>query len=149
MFVKEKVKMKNKAVFWLKLSFMVGAIVDGLAIIPMVVPWAAKIFWGFEDFTGIYYFAMGMGASLMLAWTLLLLWAYRQPLERRYIALFTIIILIGIAATEIILVSQGYIHLSSVLVSLVMQAVWLVLFSYSFIISGRAETAPVNVKKTS
>lgn len=131
--------MKNKAVFWLKLAFLVGAIVDGLAVIPMAIPWAAKIFWGFEGFTGIYYFAMGMGASLMLAWTILLLWAYRKPLERRFIALFTIIILIGIAATEIILASLDYISLKSVLVSLIMQAVWLVLFSYGFILSGRVE----------
>jgi hypothetical protein len=131
--------MKNKAVFWLKLSFIIGAIVDGVALIPMCFPWAAKLFWGFEDFTAMYYFAMGMGASLMLAWTILLLWAYRQPLERRFIALFTVIILIGIAATEIVLASLDYINLKNVLPSLIMQTVWLALFSYSFILSGRAK----------
>jgi hypothetical protein len=130
---------KNKAIFWLKLSFIIGAIVDAFALIPMVIPWAAELFWGFEDFTGIYYFAMGMGASLMLAWTILLLWAYREPQERRCIALFTIVILCGIAATEITLASLDYIGLSTVLPSLIMQAVLLSLFSYSFLISGRAE----------
>jgi hypothetical protein len=128
---------KNKAIFWLKFSFVIGAIVDGLAVIPMVIPWAAKLFWGFEGFTGMYYFAMGMGASLMLAWTILLLWAYRKPLERRYIALFTIVILVCFVTMEILLVSLGYISLRSVLGSLIMQAVWLALFSYSFILSGR------------
>jgi hypothetical protein len=132
--------MGNKAVFWLKLSFIIGAVVDGLAVIPMILPWAAKIIWGFEGFTGIYYFAMGMGASLMLAWTILLIWAYRKPLERRYIALFTVVILTGIAATEITLASLDYISLRSVLGSLIIQAVWLALFSYSFIISGRVGT---------
>jgi hypothetical protein len=131
--------MKNKTVFWLKLSFIIGAIVDGIALIPMVIPWAAKTFWGFEGFTGIYYFAMGMGASLMLAWTVLLLWAYYKPLERRYIALFTVIILVGIAATEIVCVSLDYIELKNVLPSLVMQAVLTALFSYSFVISGCKE----------
>jgi hypothetical protein len=130
---------KNKAELWLKLSFIIGAVVDGLALIPMVLPWAARMFWGFEDFTGIYYFAMGMGATLMLAWTLLLLWAYRKPLERRYVALFTIIILAGFAVMEISLVSLDYIPLKSVLPSLIMQAAWLALYSYSFIISGRVE----------
>jgi hypothetical protein len=128
--------MKNKAIFWLKLSFLIGAIVDGLALIPMVIPWAAKLFWGFEGFTGIYYFAMGMGASLMLAWTILLLWAYRKPLERRYIALFTIVILIGFIVSEITLFSLDYIGIRSVLGSLVIQALILVLYSYSFTISG-------------
>ncbi len=57
----------KKAIFWLKLSFLVGMITDALALIPMLLPPLAKIFWGFNDFTGIYYFAMGYGASLMLA----------------------------------------------------------------------------------
>jgi len=129
--------MKKSPVFWLKLAFMAGSILDGLALIPMVIPGAAKIFWGFNDFTGIYYYAMGMGASLMLAWTLLLLWAYRKPLERRFIALFTIIIIIGFAITEIVLMSTGEIQPGKFIVSLVMQPVLLVLFSYGFVISRK------------
>jgi hypothetical protein len=62
----------DKAVFWLKLSFLLGMITDVLALLPMLFPPLAKIFWGFSDFNGIYYFAMGFGASLMLAWTILL-----------------------------------------------------------------------------
>jgi hypothetical protein len=137
MFVIRGVKMKNKAVFWLKLSFLVGAITDALALIPMAVPWAAKIFWGFDDFTGIYYFAMGMGASLMLAWTILLLWAYHKPLERRNIALFTIIIIAGFVVTETVGMIQGYIQAEKLTGSLILQAVLLGLFSYSFVISGK------------
>jgi hypothetical protein len=134
----------KKAVVWLKVCFMIGVIVDGLSLIPMLIPWAAGIIWGFADFTGIYYFAMGMGASLMLAWTILLYWAYRKPLERRYIALFTIIILVGIIITEIVSLSQGYIQLSKVLGTLIMQVVFLVLYSYSFIISGNRGDNRVN-----
>jgi hypothetical protein len=131
--------MKNPAVFWLKLAFIIGAIIDGLAVIPMVIPWAAKIFWGFDGFTGIYYFAMGMGASLMLAWTVLLVWAYGKPLERRFIALFTIVILVCMVVMEITLVNLDYIGLKSVMGSLVMQPILLVLFGYGFGISGRTK----------
>ncbi len=127
----------NKAVIWLKISFLIGAITDALALIPMVIPAAAKIFWGFSDFTGIYYFAMGMGASLMLGWTTLLFWAYRKPLERRYVALFTVFIVAGFVITEIVLSSQGYIQISKFWVSMVMQSILLALFSYSFFISGK------------
>jgi hypothetical protein len=129
--------MKKSPVFWLRLAFTAGAIVDGLALIPMVIPGAAKILWGFDDFTAIYYFAMGMGASLMLAWTILLVWAYRKPLERRFIALFTIVILVCMVTMEITLVSLDYINLKSVLGSLVMQPILLALFGYGFSISGR------------
>jgi hypothetical protein len=127
----------RKAVIWLKVSFLIGAIIDGLSLIPMLCPFAAGLIWGFSGFTGIYWFAMGMGASLMLAWTILLLWAYRKPLERRHVALFTIIIIIGIVATEIVSVFQGYILLNKVVFAIASQAVLLVLYSYSFIISGK------------
>jgi hypothetical protein len=129
----------NQAVLWLKVSFMIGAVIDAIALIPMLIPGAAKLFWGFEDFSGMYYFAMGMGASLMLAWTLLLLWAYRKPVERRYIALFTDIIVLGIATVEIGSFSAGNIQFNKIVVSLVSQVVLLGLFSYSFIVSGKAQ----------
>lgn len=130
----------KKAIFWLKLSFLVGMITDALALIPMLLPPLAKIFWGFNDFTGIYYFAMGYGASLMLAWTILLYWAYRKPAERRYVSLFTSLILICFVVTEVIAVCNGYIKLSKLLPSFVMQAILLIIFNYSFIISKNRKT---------
>jgi hypothetical protein len=130
-------QLESKAVFWLKLSFIIGAAVDALALIPMVVPWVAEIFWGFEDFTGIYYYAMGMGASLMLAWTLLLLWAFRKPQERRMIALLTILIILGIAASEILALSRGDIAVGKLLGTFILQTFLLLLFSYSFAISRK------------
>ena len=130
----------KKAIFWLKLSFLVGMITDALALIPMLLPPLAKIFWGFKDFTGIYYFAMGYGASLMLAWTILLYWAYRKPVERRYVALFTSLILICFVVTEIVAISNGYIQLSKVVPSFVLQAILLIIFNYSVIISRNRKT---------
>jgi hypothetical protein len=129
----------NKAIIWLKISFLIGAVTDALALIPMVISAAAKIFWGFSNFSGIYYFAMGMGASLMLAWTILLFWAYRKPLERRYIALFTIIIVTGFVITEIVLSGHGDMQINKFIGSLAMQAILLALFGYSFFISGKTQ----------
>ena len=45
---------------------------------------------GFRDITGSYRFAMGYGAS---GWTGLLLSAYRRPLERRFAAVLTILVI--------------------------------------------------------
>ena len=125
----------KKAASWLKLSFLVGMITDALALIPMLFPPMARIFWGFDNFSGIYYFAMGYGASLMLAWTVLLYWAYRKPLERRYVALFTSLVIFCFVVTEIVAVSNGYIQLKKVVPSFALQAILLVIFNYSFIIS--------------
>jgi hypothetical protein len=130
--------MEKRAIIWLKLAFAAGAVIDGLMVIPMTIPWAAKLMWGYEDFTGMYYAAMGMGASLMLAWTILLVWACRRPLERRYVALFTMIIVVGFVLSEILQVIMGYTGFSSILFSLVVQALILALYGYGFYLSGRA-----------
>src|SRR5947199_9343202 len=79
----------------LRTAFVVGAVTDALAIAPMIVPGFAKLLWGFEDRSGAYQFAMGYGASLMLGWTVLLAWAYQSPLERRFVASLTVLVIYG------------------------------------------------------
>jgi hypothetical protein len=129
--------MKRKAIIWLKIGFIAGAVVDTMALLPMLVPWAAKIFWGFSGFTGIYYFAQGMGASLMLGWTLLLLWAYHKPLERRFILLLTIIVVISMRVSDVIGIYERYVDAVKLLPSFVISLILLFLFGYSYFISGR------------
>ena len=131
----------KKPVFWLKCAFMVGVITDALALIPMLCPPMAKFFWGFDGFTGIYYFAMGYGATFMLAWTLLLYWAFRRPLERSHVALLTILVLVGFMVTETVSIREGYILASKALPSLILQAAWLILFGYAFMISRSARSS--------
>ena len=55
----------------LRVAFIVDAITDALAILPMLVPPLENLLWGFEDMSWAYQFAMGYGASLMLGWTAL------------------------------------------------------------------------------
>ena len=72
----------------LKIAFLLGIITDALAVLPMLVPSIAEIFWGFSIFNEEYIFAMLYGAVFMIASTVLLVWAYIKPIERRFIALF-------------------------------------------------------------
>jgi len=128
----------TRAVMWLKVSFLLGAIIDALVLIPMAVPAAARIFWGFNGFSGIYYFAMGMGACLMLGWTILLLWAYRQPLERRYISLFTAVVVAGFVLMGNLPDKSGLSAISrKYWGSLVLQLILVLLFGYSFFHLGK------------
>jgi hypothetical protein len=92
----------------LRVAFLVGAITDVLAILPMLIPPLAKLFWGFEDMSGSYQFAMGYGASLMLGWTALLIWAYQKPLERKVVAALTVLVIYGLVLTEIVAVFLGH-----------------------------------------
>ena len=52
---------------------------------------------------------MGMGASLMFGWTVLLLWADQKPLERKAVLLITLLpVVLGLALNEIIAVRAGF-----------------------------------------
>src|SRR5262245_3562846 len=94
----------------LRLAFAVGAITDALALIPMLSPRMAALMWGFRDVGGPYQFAMGYGATLMAAWTGLLLWAFTKPVERSFVAALTVFVIYGLVATEILAVVAGHVQ---------------------------------------
>ena len=123
----------NDQIKWLKIAYLAGIITDALALVPMLYPPIAELMWGFDKFNGEYLFAMGFGASLMLGWTLLLIWAYREPLERRFIAFLTILVIIGFIATEIFAVANGNINLDKMAPTFVIQAVLIGLFSFGYV----------------
>lgn len=135
--VSRSVKIMNKQIKWLKVAFLLGIITDALALVPMLYPPMAKNMWGFDQFNSSYFFAMGYGASLMAGWTLLLIWAYKKPLERRFIALLTIIVIIGLIITEIYTIAMGTITINKMIPTWVFQIVLIGLFSYSYSITNR------------
>jgi hypothetical protein len=91
----------------LQTAFLAGAVTDALALVPMLWPPMARLLWGFAADDAAYRFAMGYGASLMAGWTLLLLWAYRRPIERAVVAALTVFVIYGLVATEIAAVASG------------------------------------------
>ncbi|MFX1475641.1 MAG: hypothetical protein ACFFCO_09250 [Promethearchaeota archaeon] len=117
----------------LQLAFLVGAVVDAIATIPMLVPLVANLLWGFTNFSGEYFFAMGMGASLMIGWTLLLLWAYQKPAERRFVALLTLVVILGIMTTGILAAATGVVSIPLMIPTWLLQGILLGLFSGTYL----------------
>ena len=76
----------------------------------------------------------------MLAWTLLLLWAYKKPVERRIVAPLTILIIIGIAITNIIMVNSGLFTITEMLPSFISQSIFLSLFSVGYVFTKPKKT---------
>jgi hypothetical protein len=113
----------------LRTAFLVGAITDALALVPMLSPSMAQLLWGIEDASGPYRFAMGYGASLMAAWTILLMWAYERPLERSFVAALTVFVIYGLVATEIAAVWGGYIPVERMVPTWFLQTALLALFA--------------------
>jgi len=112
----------------LGVAFLAGAITDAAAVLPMLVPRLAGWVWGLRDVSGSSRFAMEYGASLMLGWTALLVWAYRRPVERRFVAALTAIVVVGLIVAEVAAVHAGVLEARRLVPTWCLQAVLLVLF---------------------
>ena len=99
----------------LRVAFLVGAVTDGLAIVPMLFPKVGvALFGGDMSRTGPEYrFAMGIGAALMAGWTALLLWAAASPLERRAVLLLTVFpVVTGIVIATALAARRGVVRVA-------------------------------------
>lgn len=116
----------------LRMAFLAGAVTDALALVPMLSPPMAHVLWGFEEVGGPYRFAMGYAATLMAGWTALLLWAYRRPIERAFVAALTVFVIYGLVATEIAAVAAGHLSAWRMGPTWVVQALLLGLFAGAY-----------------
>jgi hypothetical protein len=112
----------------LRTAFLAGAITDAVAVVPLLFPSVAQLLWGFDDVGGAYRFVSGYAASLMAAWTGLLFWAARRPLERAFVAPLTVLILYGLVATEVAAVYAGTLPAARMIPTWTLQAGLLGLF---------------------
>jgi hypothetical protein len=125
---------------WLRISYWVGAIVDAVAAAQMLYP--PLFAFGMKPTAFVpgadYRYAMGMGASLMLGWTALLLWADRQPMERRGVLPLTTAVVAALAANEVQAVRAGFLPLGPVVAIWILQACLAALFLGSYALANRA-----------
>jgi len=128
----------DTATTMLRISFLIGAITDGLAIIPMAFPRiGSALFGGDSAILGAEYrYAMGIGASLMAGWTTLLLWGAINPIERRDILILTLVpVVTGIIAATVIAVRNRIVLLSRVIPLWIHLGFMSVLFIVSYVLS--------------
>ncbi len=133
--------MKNKTIL-LRISYWFGAVIDGGMVIPMLSPSVGGAMLGIDNFNpgNEYKYAMMIGASLMLGWTVLLIWADRKPVERKGILLITVIpVVIGLVLAGIFAVSVGMMKVEGMIPTWVLQTILLILFSYSYFSTSKAE----------
>ena len=115
----------RKAVIWLRISYWIGVIADGLAALRMLFP---KNAYGVE-----YRYALGLGASLMLGWTFLLIWADRKPLERKGVLLLTVFpVITGLLLAEIYAVVSGMMSFGQMAPTGLILVGLMFLFSFSY-----------------
>jgi len=133
--------MKNK-ILLLRISYWIGAILDGFMVIPMIFPEIGGVIFGIPDFKpgADYKYAMGIGASLMGGWTILLIWADRKPVERKGILLITVFpVIVGLIFAGIYAVIHNLIPVERMIPTWILQLFLIAFFSYSYYTAKKYE----------
>lgn len=84
-------KTQQKKLVFIKFTYWLGIVADALWFIALLFPSVFGLLLGNSEFNPAMpvRLIMGIGASLMLGWTFLLIWAVRRPIERRVVSLLT------------------------------------------------------------
>ena len=130
----------KKSIRWLRISFWVGIIVDGIFTIVWINPEMVGILGSDSGIDIATRIALGWGASLLLGWTLLLFWGVRKPMERKGVLLLTCFpVISGIWLTSLF----GYINdiispASFIAVSVLLVSLFILLLT-SYLYAGRIQ----------
>lgn len=125
----------DKGTGWLRLSYRVGALADGFFAVAMIHPPLLLVTLGATEsaMNVETRLALAMGASLMISWSVLLLWADRRPVERKGVLLMTVFPAIaGLSLTTLYGMTTGYIPMGRGVSLWVFQAALVMLFLYSY-----------------
>jgi hypothetical protein len=120
----------------LKIAFWIGAITDASAAIIMIFPQLRTCIFGADNFiiTPEYRYALGLGASLMIGWTILLVWGSFKPIERRGLLIITVFpVITGIVISQIYAIISGYILLTKMIPVWIHLTFICTLYIYSFV----------------
>ena len=96
-----------------RIAFLVAAVTDGLALVPMLVPRVGAALFGGDSSraTPEYRYAMNLAAALMAGWTVLLFWGAAQPIERRAVLLIVVCpSILGIVAASVAAARRGVVQ---------------------------------------
>lgn len=100
----------RKRLFLIRLAYWMGIIADALWAVGLFFPKVFGILTGDPDFNPDLQLrlVMGIGGTLMVGWTLLLIWAVKMPIERRFVILLTAFpVVFGMFIVALISVLEG------------------------------------------
>jgi hypothetical protein len=116
----------NRKISLLKASFLAGAVADAGIGVLMLIP--SRM--GQTEIT----YPMGLGASLMFGWSLLLIWAYRKPVERKGILVITIFpVITGLMASGLYAVAAGIFPIARIVPTSILGVGLIALMAYSYL----------------
>jgi hypothetical protein len=127
---------------WLRACYWTGALLDLGAAVQMLWPALFGRMYRLPGFQpgAPWRYAMGMGASLMLGWTVLLLWADRAPFARKGVIALTILpVVLGLALNEVLALRDGFLGAAALAPVLAAQLVLSAAFGWIYLRARRVE----------
>lgn len=127
----------KRATMWLRVSYWIGAVADGIvagSMLTQAIAGRPSLLTHYLPEVP-YRYAMGLAGSLMLGWTILLLWADRRPVERRGVLLITIVVVLGLMFSSLFAVWSGFMSVSAAGPLLAFQLLLIALFGSSWFFS--------------
>jgi hypothetical protein len=99
----------NKDLRIIKVSLIIGIIADGLWAVALFIPELYRLLTNNMNFNPNFEtrIIMGIAGSLMLGWTILLMWVLLKPIERRFILILTVPVVLCIFIITIIIIFNG------------------------------------------
>ncbi|MHA2105663.1 MAG: hypothetical protein ACW981_19730 [Candidatus Hodarchaeales archaeon] len=138
---------KNK-VLVLRVSFWIGAILDGMYAINMSLVWLIDSYSGFDPIRLIKFtsslesrYVWGMAAVFMISWTILLVWADRKPVERKSVILLTAFPLIsGFLLDTFFAINTNLVTWEDMFLIQLVYVCLIVLFTSSYLLTRNLES---------
>jgi hypothetical protein len=115
--------MKNN-VKWLRISYWAGAIGDFSIAILVLIP----------ERMGVpsYVYPMGLMSAVAFSWGCMLIWADREPIERKWVLKPTILVGTMLLIAVIYSINAGVIPIRSVIANLILLPAMIILWSFSY-----------------
>ena len=122
--------MKSK-IKWLRISYWAGVIGDFALAILVLIPERMGV--------PAYCYPMGLMSAAAFSWGCMLIWADRKPLERKWILLPTILIVIMLLIAGIYSLYVGVISIKKYFPNFILIPAMIVLWSFSYYNARDAE----------
>ncbi len=127
---------ESRTITLLRIGYWIGIILDAVAFVQMAFPSIGlQMLKANIALSNEYVFAINFAAGLMLAWTLLLFWADRIPLERKMVIPLTMIIIIWNICTMIFGVRVNLLPVETLLPQIIMGSLLLIYYAFCMLIS--------------
>lgn len=132
--------------WFIKVPYWLGIAADALWAVALLFPTVFGVLVGVENFSPDWQMqsVMTIGGILMAGWTVLLLWAVRRPIERRFVILLTAVVVAALFLLALVNVLKGNANEYWILIKCL---ILFVAMLTSYIQAGRMDRTTVDLQR--